>query len=51
MLTGGLLLDRIGGAGTLEVIGVSLIAVTAVFALSRPLRGASLEARSRIAAG
>ena len=40
LLSAGLLLDRIGGTGTLIIMGLLLLAASALFALSAPLRAA-----------
>jgi MFS family permease len=45
LLTGGALLDLLGGARVLALMGVAVAGVSLVFALVRPLRGASLPAR------
>ena len=41
-LTGGVLIDRVGGTATLAILGASLCAVALVFSQVRSLRGASL---------
>lgn len=43
-LVGGLLLDRIGGRGTLASIGIAIVCVAGIFALAAPLRRATAEA-------
>jgi hypothetical protein len=40
LLSAGLLLDRIGGTGTLIIMGLLLLAASALFALSASLRAA-----------
>ena len=42
MITSGVLLDSVGGGVTLLLMGGGLLAVTACFALSRALRGATI---------
>jgi hypothetical protein len=42
MIAAGVLLDSIGGGLTLLLMGSALLAATAGFALSRPLRGATV---------
>jgi ENTS family enterobactin (siderophore) exporter len=42
-LVAGLLLDRIGGAATLTLIGIALVSVAGTFALAAPLRGATAD--------
>ena len=46
MLVAGILLDTVGGGGTLAAMGLTSILASGVFALSRPLRRAELQSVS-----
>jgi hypothetical protein len=43
MLAGGVLLDAIGGAGTLMLMGIFVVLISPLFAFSGSLRGARDE--------